>query len=72
MAFDPERFKKQLQELGEDRVRELVATGAMSVSKKVPLATEFLRQEDQRRSDFSKREQIAIARSAKNAAWQRQ
>lgn len=76
MAFDQSAFKAQLESIGEERVREVLTTGAMSDPKKVPLAREFLRQKDQARSDAlehrkdaSIREQIDIERSAKNAAW---
>lgn len=69
MAWDQEAYKNDLKKVGEAKVRELFATGKITDSKKVPLVQEFLRQEEQSRKEASIREQMDIARSAKNAAW---
>jgi hypothetical protein len=63
------------EKLGETAVRELIAMGTFG-GRRAELAQEWLRQKGQRRaedserrSEASSREQIHIARSAKNAAW---
>ena len=60
----------ELEEMGEDTVRARFAGGAYGrFGNRRTLVEEWLRRQEVSRSDFSNREQISIARSAKNAAW---
>jgi hypothetical protein len=63
----------QLEALGEPVVRERALMGhwgdAGIVGSKRPLVEEWLRLREEARREASSREQILIARSAKNAAW---
>lgn len=74
--IDVDEFFAELDALREDEVRKRLASKSIWGGARKTLAEEWLRREDQRRADAaearmlaSNREQIRIARSAKNAAW---
>lgn len=71
---DPEVWAKY-DAIGEDEVRKRIVSKNYA-GQNLALAQEWLRRKDQERAevessrkDASNREQINIARSAKNAAW---
>jgi ribosomal protein L9 len=76
-TWTKEQFWAELERLGEDEVRVKLATKIYSdVNERGGLAREWLLRKDQARqserlsrNEASSREQISIARSAKNAAW---
>lgn len=70
-TFTKEQFWAELDELGEEQVRVNLDVTKIygDVGSKRALALEWLRRRDQSRSETSNREQMRIARSAKNAAW---
>ncbi|HEX9771011.1 MAG TPA: hypothetical protein VGA50_17695 [Kiloniellales bacterium] len=67
--IDPDAFFAELEKLGEDEVRKRLASRAIYGGDTAPLVTEWIRRKDQECNALSNREQIRIARSAKNAAW---
>ena len=68
--FTAEHFYATLEELGEAKVRERLATGAWGkLGPKVELANVWVDEKDRARASASESEQIEIARSAKEAAW---
>jgi len=69
-TFTKEKFWAELDDLGEEEVRDRIVTGRYGAgNKKLQLAREWLRRRETERIEASNREQIRIARSAKNAAW---
>lgn len=62
-------FYKELEEAGEQAVRDKRAANLFA-SKKLGQIDEWLKRKDQDRRDLSQSEQIEIARSAKDAAWE--
>ncbi len=69
-TFTKEELWANLEKLGEEQVRERLATKVSGdAGKKRALVVEWLREKDQSRKNTSNLEQIRIARSAKNAAW---
>ncbi len=69
-TFTKEELWANLEKLGEEQVRERLATKVYGdAGKKRALVVEWLREKDQSRKNTSNLEQIRIARSAKNAAW---
>lgn len=63
-----EDFWPELEEAGETVVRDRILAGVYTHTKKA-LAEEYLAQMERERKEASNREQMRIARSAKNAAW---
>lgn len=63
-------FWAELEALGEEQVRERLATKRYgNVGDRKALAEEWLRVQEESRKDASQSAQIEIARSAKDAAW---
>lgn len=60
---------RQLDELGEDEIRHRLKAGTVYGKWKAAYLSSELEMRDRARSDASQSEQIAIARSAKDAAW---
>src|SRR3990172_2933812 len=70
-TFTRESFWAELEELGEEEVRTRVSTGTYSSgNKKRELAQQWLSDSERARNEASQSEQIDIARSAKDAAWE--
>jgi hypothetical protein len=72
---EPSGFEAELEQFGEENVRRTMAYGAYSAGKK-PLVESWLRKKVEERQALihqgdakHKETEIAIARSAKNAAW---
>jgi hypothetical protein len=76
-TFTKQKFWAELEELGEDGVRErLIGKIYSSANHKKELAEEWLRVQEGIRSEIKEneirsqnKESIDISRSAKNAAW---
>jgi hypothetical protein len=69
--FDKDVFYAELEEAGEETVRDnLLAKRYGDVSNKKAFAEEWLAQKARARNESSQSEQIEIARSAKDAAWE--
>jgi hypothetical protein len=69
--FDKDVFYAQLEEDGEEKVRDnLLSKRYGDVSNKKAFAEEWLAQRERARNEASQSEQIEIARSAKDAAWE--
>ena len=76
-TFTRDEFWAELEQLGEDAVRERVITGKFgSGNKKLPLAEEWLRLKEKSRSDAAANaahdldvETVRVAKSARDAAW---
>ena len=73
--FNKDEHFALFERLGEKEVRERIA-GHVFAEDRVRLANEWLRQQDQARSDEearkiadSREEELSIARDAKDAAW---
>ena len=64
-----ELFWAELERLGEDAVRARLAAGTYQRVNR-QLAEEWTIAQERLRSDASQSEQMAIARSAKDAAWE--
>ena len=74
--IDRDKFFAELEELGEEEVRIRYTSARVYGAGKANLVKAWLNKKDQERAaseearnDDSNREQINIARSAKNAAW---
>lgn len=68
--IDVEALWAELDELGEESVRHNLAKKVYREGQpKIELVREWLRQREEARMEASSREQMRIARSAKNAAW---
>ncbi len=68
MTTDRELYYGDFERDGEEAVRNNLALGRYQ-NKKGALAREWIARKDQSRNDASQAEQIAIARSAADAAW---
>ena len=69
MAADHSKFFDQLEEDGEDKVRTLLASGAIYGSDKKGLVVEWLARKDEERRAAALAAEMEIVRSAKDAAW---
>src|SRR5690348_6130740 len=61
-------FRRSLEEMGEHAVKDVLAHNRWN-PQRARLAEAWLAELDDTRSARSNRESLAIARSAKNAAW---
>ncbi|TAL37379.1 MAG: hypothetical protein EPN98_03590 [Phenylobacterium sp.] len=68
MADEHDGFLKSLDEMGEEQVKRILARGAWN-ERRTKWAQGWLDALNDTRSERSNRESLAIARSAKNAAW---
>jgi len=66
LAID--EFKRSLDETGEQQVRRILARGAFN-PQRTRVAEAWLEELNDTRESRSMRESLAIAKSAKNAAW---
>lgn len=68
MMIDAEELKRRLEESGEDKVRERLASNIYG-SQERPVVEEWLLSKEREKSDKKMEEYLNIARSAKHAAW---
>ncbi len=76
MSLDKDELRKQLDELGEQQVRENLAQKIYG-EKKIPLVNEWLRQKEEEERNTQREkgerehraEEIRVSKSARNAAW---
>lgn len=68
MMIDAEELKRRLEESGEDKVRERLASNIYG-SQERPIVEEWLLSKEREKSDKKMEEYLNIARSAKHAAW---
>ncbi len=61
-------FKRKIEETGENKVRERLASGIYG-PKKTPIVKEWLAYREKERNDVKYQETLLIAKSAKRAAW---
>ena len=66
--IDAEELKRRLEESGEDKVRERLASNIYG-SQERPIVEEWLLSKEREKSDKKVEEYLNIARSAKHAAW---
>jgi hypothetical protein len=68
MMIDAEELKRRLEESGEDKVRERLASNIYG-SQERPVVEEWLLSKEREKSYKKIEESLNIARSAKHAAW---
>ena len=68
MMIDAEELKRRLEESGEDKVRERLASNIYG-SQERPIVEEWLLSKEREKSYKKVEEYLNIARSAKHAAW---
>ncbi len=68
MMIDAEELKRRLEESGEDKVRERLASNIYG-SPERPIVEEWLLSKEREKSYKKMEEYLNIARSAKHAAW---
>lgn len=68
MRIDAEELKWRLEEIGEHKVRERLASNVYG-SQERPIAEEWLLSKERKKSEKKMEEYLNIARSAKQAAW---
>ena len=66
--FDVEEFKRRLEEIGEDKVRERLASGVYDPEER-PIVEEWLSSKERKEARRREEEYFRIAISAKRAAW---
>jgi hypothetical protein len=66
--IDAEELKRRLEESGEDKVRERLASNIYG-SQERPIVEEWLLSKEREKSYKKMEEYLNIARSAKHAAW---
>ena len=66
--IDAEELKRRLEESGEDKVRERLASNIYG-SQERPVVEEWLLSKEREKSYKKIEESLNIARSAKHAAW---
>lgn len=68
MMIDAEELKRRLEESGEDKVRERLASNIYG-SQEGSIVEEWLLSQEREKSEKKMVESLNIARSAKQAAW---
>ena len=68
MRIDAEELKQRLEEVGEDKVRERLASNIYGAQER-PIVEEWLSSKEREKNEEQMEEYIKIARSAKHAAW---
>lgn len=68
MRIDAEDLKRRLEEVGEEKIRERLASNIYGSQEK-PIVKAWLLSKEREKSEEKMKEYINVAKSAKYAAW---